>query len=150
MLFIGSFLLIAQEFNFAEMVCFSLYSTSNAMIREYRPQLDEFGLTYPQFLVMMSLWNKDSVFIKELTEQTLLDAATLTSILKRLENKGYIQCNQSRLDKRAKVIELTKVGTTLKDKTSHIFKDMECKIKLTGTEQKQLISVCNNILSRLS
>ncbi len=139
-----------QSFNFAEMVCFSLYSTSNAMIREYRPQLDEFKLTYPQFLVMMSLWNKDSVSIKELTEQILLDAATLTAILKRLENKGYIKVKQSNLDKRAKIIKLTRLGNSLKNKTSHIFENMECKIKLNTTEQKQLISVCNNILSRLT
>ena len=139
-----------QSFNFTEMVCFSLYSTSNAMIREYRPQLDEFKLTYPQFLVMMSLWNKDSVSIKELTEQILLDAATLTAILKRLENKQYIQVNLSPLDKRAKVIKLTKQGRNLRDKTSHIFENMECKIKLSSSEQQQLISVCNNILSRLT
>ncbi len=139
-----------QSFNFAEMVCFSLYSTSNAMVREYRPQLDEFNLTYPQFLVMMSLWNKDSVSIKELTEQILLDAATLTAILKRLENKRYIQVKLSNLDKRAKIIKLTKLGKSLRDKTSHIFENMECKIKLSSSEQKQLISVCNNILSHLT
>ncbi len=139
-----------QSFNFTEMVCFSLYSTSNAMIREYRPQLDKFKLTYPQFLVMMSLWNKDSVSIKELTEQILLDAATLTAILKRLESKGYIKIELSNLDKRAKIIKLTKPGKSLKNKTSHIFENMECKIKLSSTEQKQLISVCNNILSRLT
>ena len=139
-----------QSFNFTEMVCFSLYSTSNAMIREYRPQLDEFKLTYPQFLVMMSLWNKDSISIKELTEQILLDAATLTAILKRLENKRYIQVKLSHLDKRSKVIKLTKLGKSLRDKTSHIFENMECRIKLSPTEQKQLISVCHNILSRLT
>lgn len=139
-----------ESFNFTEMVCFSLYSTSNAMIREYRPQLDEFKLTYPQFLVMMSLWNMDSVSIKELTEQILLDAATLTAILKRLENKRYIQVKLSNLDKRAKVIKLTKLGKGLRNKTSHIFENMECKITLSSTEQEQLISVCNNILSRLA
>jgi len=120
------------------------------MIREYRPQLDEFKLTYPQFLVMMSLWNKDSVSIKELTEQILLDAATLTAILKRLENKRYIQVKLSNLDKRKKNIKLTKLGKNLRDKTSHIFENMECKIKLSSTEQKQLINVCNNILSHLT
>lgn len=139
-----------EAFNFAEMVCFSLYSTSNAMIREYRPQLDDFELTYPQFLVMMSLWNKDSVSIKQLTEQILLDAATLTAILKRLESKGFILVKPSTLDKRAKLIMLTKRGINLRDKTSHIFENMECRIKLSPTEQKQLISICKNILTRLS
>jgi DNA-binding MarR family transcriptional regulator len=143
-------LMTKQAFNFSDMVCFSLYSTSNAMIREYRPDLVEQGLTYPQFLVMMSLWNKDNVFIKELTEQTLLDAATLTAILKKLELKNFIKCNQSDKDKRAKVIRLTECGKALKNKTSHIFKNMECRLKLTKIEQKQLIATCHNILSRLS
>ncbi len=139
-----------QLHDFSEMVCFSLYSTSNAMIREYRPQLDEFDLTYPQFLVMMSLWNKNGVFIKELSEQVLLDAATLTPILKRLEKKGFIKRIKSALDERAKEITLTKVGLSLKDKTTHIFKNMECRIKLTQSEQKQITSICNKILSRLN
>ncbi len=140
----------SQQYNFAEMVCFSLYSTSNAMIREYRPQLDEFNLTYPQFLVMMSLWNKDGVFIKELCEQIFLDAGTLTPLLKRLEKKGFILRTKSSLDERAIVIKLTKSGLSLKRKTSHIFKNMECKIKLTRMEQEQITTICNNILSRLT
>ncbi len=120
------------------------------MIREYRPQLDKFDLTYPQFLVMMSLWNKNGVVIRELSEQVLLDAATLTPILKRLEKKGFIIRIKSSLDERAKEIKLTKTGLALKDKTTHIFKNMECKIKLTEAEQKQITSICNQILSRLS
>lgn len=138
-----------KQYDFAEMVCFSLYSTSNAMIREYRPQLDELDLTYPQFLVMMSLWNKDGVFIKELSEQIFLDASTLTPLLKRLEKKGLIQCTKSVLDERAKVIKLTKSGLSLKNKTPHIFKNMECRIKLTKIEQEQIATICNKILARL-
>ena len=106
------------------------------MIREYRPQLDKFDLTYPQFLVMMSLWNKDGVFIKELSEQIFLDAGTLTPLLKRLEKKGFIQRINSSLDERAKIIKLTKSGVSLKSKTSQIFKNMECRIKLTKDEQE--------------
>ncbi len=139
-----------QEYVFSEMVCFSLYSTSNAMIREYRPQLDEFNLTYPQFLVMMTLWNKDGVFIKTLSEQVFLDAGTLTPLLKRLEKKGLIQRKKSSLDERAKVITLTQSGQALRDKTSHIFKDMACRVKLSETEREQITTICNKILLRLA
>lgn len=139
----------ADEFNFSEMVCFLLYSTSNSMIREYRPELERFNLTYPQFLVMMSLWNQDSVFIKELSKQIFLDAGTLTQVLKRLEKKGFIQRTKSEKDERAKVIVLTKEGKALKDKTLHIFNDMECRLKLTKDEQKEIAALCNKILSRL-
>ncbi len=138
-----------QQYNFAEMVCFSLYSTSNTMIREYRHHLSELDLTYPQFLVMMSLWNKDGIFIKELSEQIFLDPGTLTPLLKRLEKKRFIRRTKSLVDERAIVIRLTKLGLSLKSKTSHIFKNMECKIKLTKSEQEQLTTTCNKILSRL-
>lgn len=139
----------SNEFNFSEMVCFSLYSTSNSMIREYRPELEKFNLTYPQFLVMMSLWNQDFVYIKELSEQTYLDAGTLTQILKRLENKGFIERTKSEKDERAKVIVLTKDGKLLRNKTSHIFSDMECRLKLTKKEQEEITTLCNKILTRL-
>jgi len=139
----------SNEFNFSEMVCFSLYSTSNSMIREYRPELEKFDLTYPQFLVMMSLWNQDFVYIKELSEQTYLDAGTLTQILKRLENKGFIERTKSEKDERAKVIVLTKEGKLLRNKTSHIFSDMECRLKLTKEEQGEITTLCNKILTRL-
>lgn len=138
-----------NEYNFSEMMCFSLYSTANAMIREYRPELEKFNLTYPQFLVMMSLWNRDFVYIKELTEKTYLDAGTLTQILKRLENKGFIQRTKSEKDERAKVIVLTKEGQLLKNKTSHIFSNMECRLNLTKEEQKEVTTLCNKILARL-
>ncbi len=139
-----------QEYVFSEMVCFSLYATSNAMIREYRPPLEKLDLTYPQFLVMMALWNKDGVFIKTLSEQIFLDAGTLTPVLKRLEKKGLLQRTKSPMDERAKVITLTKSGQSLRNKTSHIFKDMECRVKLNKLEQEQITAICNKILSRLS
>lgn len=120
------------------------------MVREYREDLDEFGLTYPQFLVMMSLWNKNAVNIKMLSEQIYLDAATLTQILKRLEGKGYIQRKISKEDERAKIVELTKLGKSLENKTAHIFKNMAKTIKLTKGEQKEVTNICHKIMSRIS
>jgi len=139
-----------KEFDFSKMVCFLLDSTSNAMIRGYRPQLAEYQLTYPQFLVMMTLWNKDNILIKDISKETFFDSGTLTPILKRLEDKYYIQRIQSSKDERAKLIKLTKQGIALKDKTAHIFHDMECKLQLTQEEQEQIIVICNKILSKLS
>lgn len=138
-----------KEFDFSQMVCFSLYSASNSMVRNYGPQLRQFDLTYPQFLVMMSLWNKDSVYIKELTAQTYLDAGTLTQVLKRLEDKGLIKRNKSLEDERAKIVVLTKEGLSLKYNTTHIFEEMECKIKLSIDEQHAITSICSKIINQL-
>lgn len=139
-----------KEFDFSAMVCFSLYSASNAMVRDYTPQLKEFDLTYPQFLIMMSLWNEDSVYIKTLAEETFLDLGMLTQVLKRLENKGLIKRNRSLSDERAKIIVLTKQGHALKEKTAHIFEQMACKIKLTADEQKKITKTCHKILDALA
>lgn len=138
-----------KEFNFSKMVCFLLNSTSNAMIRDYRPKLESYDLTYPQYLVMMTLWNKNSCLIKDISKETLFDSGTLTPILKRLELKGFIKRTISENDERAKTIELTPQGKELKDKTKHILKDMECKIELTEEEQKEVINICNKILMKL-
>lgn len=138
-----------KEFDFSKMVCFLLNSTSNAMIREYRPYLDEFQLTYPQYLVMMTLWNKDNILIKDISRETYFDSGTLTPILKRLEEKSYIQRVPSLEDERGKLIKLTQNGKELKEKTSHIFKSMECKIELSKEEQEEIGRICNKILTKL-
>ncbi|MCH9813982.1 MAG: MarR family transcriptional regulator [Epsilonproteobacteria bacterium] len=138
-----------KEFDFSTMVCFLLNSTSNAMIRDYRPQLIEFDLTYPQYLVMMTLWNEDAILIKEISKETFFDSGTLTPILKRLESKNYIKRVASQEDERAKLIQLTEEGINLKEKTAHIFKDMECKIALSEEEQAQIVKICNKILVKL-
>lgn len=139
-----------KEFDLSKMVCFLLNSTANAMIREYRYDLDEFDLTYPQFLVMMTLWNGDNILIKQISQSTLFDQATLTLILKKLEEKSYIKRVASKDDERAKLIKLTKIGRDLKNKTSHILKNMECKIELNKEEQEQILTICNKILSKLN
>jgi DNA-binding MarR family transcriptional regulator len=139
-----------KEFDFSKMVCFLLNSTSNAMIREYRPYLDEFQLTYPQYLVMMTLWNEDNILIKDISKETYFDSGTLTPILKRLEEKSYIQRVPSLEDERGKLIKLTQNGKELKEKTSHIFKNMECKIELSKEEQEEISRICNKILTKLA
>lgn len=139
-----------KEFDFSKMVCFLLDSTSNAMIREYRPQLEEYSLTYPQYLVMMTLWNKDNILIKDISKEVFFDSGTLTPILKRLESKNYIQRIASKEDERAKLIKLTIEGRDLKEKTAHIFKNMECKIELTKNEQDEIVRICNKILKKLN
>ena len=138
-----------NEFDFSRMVCFLLDSTSNAMIRGYRPELTKFDLTYPQFLVMMTLWNDDNILIKDISKSTYFDSGTLTPILKRLESKSYIKRVSSKTDERAKLIVLTDEGRLLKEQTSYIFKNMECTIELTKNEEEEIVKVCNKILKKL-
>ncbi|TKB43760.1 MarR family winged helix-turn-helix transcriptional regulator [Thalassotalea mangrovi] len=94
-------------------VCFTLYSATNALIRAFRPILEAYDLTYPQYIVMHSLWCKNHVSLKALSEDTYLDSGTLTPIVKRLEGKGLLTRRISTEDERKKVISLTEKGVKL-------------------------------------
>lgn len=78
------------EISFLEnQVCFAMYSATNAMIRQYRPLLQAYDLTYPQFIVLLALYEKDNVSISEIGQKTLFDSGTLTPIIKKLEEKAF-------------------------------------------------------------
>jgi len=100
--------------NLSDNVCFTLYSATNALIRAFRPLLEAYDLTYPQYIVMHSLWYRNQVSLKELSFDTHLDSGTLTPIVKRLEAKGLLTRQVSSEDERKKVISLTEQGIKLK------------------------------------
>ena len=93
--------------NLSDNVCFTLYSATNALIRAFRPLLEAYDLTYPQYIVMHSLWYRNQVSLKELSFDTHLDSGTLTPIVKRLEAKGLLTRQVSSEDERKKVISFT-------------------------------------------
>ena len=97
-------------------ICFAVYSTAHAFNRVYKPLLDRLGLTYPQYLVMMVLWERDGVPIKEIGEKLFLDSGTLTPLLKRLEAAHLVKRTRSSEDERQVLIALTPQGHALKDK----------------------------------
>ena len=100
--------------NLSDNVCFTLYSATNALIRAFRPILEAYDLTYPQYIVMHSLWYNNQVSLKALSHDTHLDSGTLTPIVKRLEAKGLLTRQVSSEDERKKVISLTEQGMQLK------------------------------------
>ena len=100
--------------NLSDNVCFTLYSATNALIRAFRPILEAYDLTYPQYIVMHSLWYNNQVSLKALSHDTHLDSGTLTPIVKRLESKGLLTRQVSSEDERKKVISLTEQGMQLK------------------------------------
>ena len=101
-------------------VCFALYSASLAMTKLYKPLLDTVGLTYPQYLVMLVLWERDGVTVSELGERLFLDSGTLTPLLKRLETTGHIARIRDAEDERRVRISLTAQGRALRDKAEAI------------------------------
>src|SRR5580765_7908023 len=97
-------------------ICFAVYSTAHAFNRVYKPLLDRLGLTYPQYLVMMVLWERDGVPVKDIGEKLFLDSGTLTPLLKRLEAAGLVKRTRSTEDERQVLIALTPQGQALKEK----------------------------------
>jgi DNA-binding MarR family transcriptional regulator len=130
-------------------VCFSMYSAVNAIVRAYKPYLEKLDLTYPQYLIMMVLWEQDNVNIKTLTELTRLDSGSLTPILKRLEAKNILRRVQSSQDERVKVIQLTDDGHELKEQAVSIQGNMLCKIDLPMESIHQLKQQCEQIIEHL-
>ena len=101
-------------------VCFALYSASLAMTKLYKPLLDAIGLTYPQYLVMLVLWEGDGLTVSELGERLFLDSGTLTPLLKRLETSGHIARLRDVQDERRVRITLTAEGCALRDRAEII------------------------------
>ena len=101
-------------------LCFALYSTSLAMTKLYKPLLDELGLTYPQYLAMLVLWETDGLTVSELGERLYLDSGTLTPLLKRLEASGLLSRLRAVKDERRVHISLTAAGRKLKGQAAKI------------------------------
>ena len=101
-------------------VCFALYSATRAVTQLYRPVLDALGLTYPQYLVMLVLWERGASTVKQLGQALELDSGTLSPLLKRLESQGYVRRARSTVDERSVVIHLTEAGSALRTRASSV------------------------------
>jgi DNA-binding MarR family transcriptional regulator len=97
-------------------LCFAIYSAGHAFNRVYKPLLDRLGLTYPQYLVMLVLWERDGVPVKDIGERLFLDSGTLTPLLKRLEGAHLLKRTRSTEDERQVLISLTSQGQALREK----------------------------------
>jgi MarR family transcriptional regulator, organic hydroperoxide resistance regulator len=131
-----------------EQLCFALYATSRAITGLYRPVLHEIGLTYPQYLVMLVLWEHRTVTVTELGERLHLDSGTLTPLLKRLEKQGLIVRSRDRVDERQVNIEPTLAGARMRRKVGTVALSLKCKLPLPEqkvralrTELKQLLQM---------
>jgi len=127
-------------------VCFPLYAISRAIIQRYRPFLDKLDLTYPQYLVMMVLWEHKEQTINQLGEKLRLDSGTLTPLLKRMEQKSLICRIRSKADERVVDISLTEEGEAMREEARHIPQQMLEAIGITHEELLQLKYLTHKIL----
>lgn len=121
----------ALPFTLDEQLCFALYSTSLAMTKAYKPLLEKLGLTYPQYLTMLVLWENDDVTVKDMATRLNLDSATVTPLLKRLETQGLLQRVRGVDDERLVYIRLTKAGKALKRQAREVPGEIFCATQQT-------------------
>ncbi|MFL6838407.1 MAG: MarR family winged helix-turn-helix transcriptional regulator [Bradyrhizobium sp.] len=126
-------------------LCFAIYSTAHAFNRVYKPLLDKLGLTYPQYLVMLVLWERDGVPLKDIGERLFLDSGTLTPLLKRLEATGLVKRTRSTEDERQVLIALTAQGQALKERAravpQAILAASACSLVELSAMKKDLIAL---------
>jgi DNA-binding MarR family transcriptional regulator len=117
-----------------DFLCFHIYSTSHAFSRVYQPLLKDLNLTYPQFIVMILLWEQDGQSVGELGQKLLLQSNTLTPMLKRLEAIGLVKRTRDSADERQVHIRLTEAGRKLRQRSSDVLRSVR---KATGLQDKQ-------------
>ena len=132
-----------------EQLCFALYAASRAMTGAYRPGLDCLGLTYPQYLVMLVLWEHRSISVSELSDRLQLSTGTLSPLLKRLENAGLLTRRRRTDDERLVQLTVTDTGLKLLDQTVPVRADMRGAVGMEAGEITDLINELNSLTGRL-
>ncbi len=130
-------------------ICFALYSAGHAFTRLYKPLLEPLGLTYPQYLVMAVLWEKDDQPVGEIGEKLLLESSTLTPLLKRLETAGLVRRTRDREDERVVRIQLTSKGAALKQKALGIPQAIGCSTDLSIPDVMKLTDEIKSLRKKL-
>ena len=126
--------MVAVSTRLDDQVCFALYSASRAVTSLYRPMLDELGLTYPQYLVMLVLWEQGSTTVKELSSALRLDSGTLSPLLKRMESNGLVRRRRRQDDERSVEITLTERGEALRRKARSVPGRLVRALEIAGDE----------------
>ncbi len=125
-------------------LCFALYSASLAMTKLYKPLLETLGLTYPQYLVMLVLWEQDGLTVSALGERLFLDSGTLTPLLKRMEQSGLVSRQRSVEDERRVEVRLTPDGRKLKTRAASV---PACVVEAAGCPIPELMSLTQDVQS---
>jgi len=123
-------------------LCFAIYSASLAMTRLYKPLLDQLELTYPQYLVMLALWEQDGQMVSELGQRLSLDSGTLTPLLKRLEASGYVSRIRDVKDERRVHISLSAAGRRLKSRAAKV---PACLLDASQCSVDELVSLTRQV-----
>lgn len=127
-----------------QQLCFAVYSTMLGLNKVYRDLLKELGITYPQYLVLLVLWERDGLTVGEIGERVFLDSPTLTPLLKRLESAGLLTRTRSVQDERQVLITLTDEGRGMQQRAAHL---PQCIAEASDTELSEIIDLRDRLLA---
>ncbi|GEP01420.1 hypothetical protein GCM10007887_23060 [Methylobacterium haplocladii] len=131
-------------------LCYALYAAAHRMTKSYRPMLERMGLTYPQYLVLLVLWETDGVTVSEIGRRLRLDSGTLTPVLKRLETAGLVVRNRRRSDEREVEIALTPNGRDLRAEAVSVRQSVMCQLHMSEPEIQAMRADLNALIENLS
>ena len=139
-----------NRLSLANQVCFPLYALSRQVTAHYRPLLEQLDLTYPQYLVMLLLWETDNQSVSAIGDRLLLDSGTLTPLLKRLEQKGLVSRKRSTTDERQVSIQLTDTGKALREQATTVPEQLQQRLQLTDQQANSLRTQLVTLLNQLT
>ncbi|MGY2048111.1 MarR family winged helix-turn-helix transcriptional regulator [Methylobacterium sp. JK268] len=131
-------------------LCYALYAASHRMTKCYRPLLERLGLTYPQYLVLIVLWETDALTVSEIGRRLRLDSGTLTPVLKRLETAGFVRRTRRQEDEREVEIGLTPDGLALRDEAVAVRREIVRQLKMSEAEIAELRIRLDDLITTLS
>lgn len=141
---------MSDNLKLSNQICHRYYVASNAITRAYRPFLAELDLTYPQYIVMLSLWEQDHVDIGYIKQTTMIDGGALSLMLKKLEAKEMIKLTSSDQDARSKIVKLTENGKALKADAEDIPSKLMCQVTNLTMEEVELVkSISDKVIDSL-
>ncbi len=124
-----------EQLKLENQLCFPFYAASRLIIRAYQEDLDALGITYPQYLVMMVLWEDQEITVNQIAEKLILNTNTITPLLKRMETMGLITRTPSKTDQRKVMIGLTEEGKNMREKAAEIPSQLLQRLKIDPTEE---------------
>lgn len=133
--------MVYEELKLENQVCFPVYAASRLIIRQYQPLLSKLNITYPQYLVLMVLWEKDKITVNEISEKLILNTNTITPLLKRMQKIGLIEKIKSKSDERKTIISLTEKGIKMMDEAVKIPHQLISNINTEKISAEELISL---------
>ena len=142
-----------EQLKLENQLCFPVYAASRLITREYQPLLDKLEITYPQYLVLMVLWENDSLSVNDIAKKLILNTNTITPLLKRMEQQGLIIRKRSKEDERKVIVHLTEKGINLKAEASQIPEELIKRLSVSELRLDDLVKLkesLNSIISFLS